>query len=338
MNATEAKIVKRIFKMVLELQSCRKVAEALNAEGILMKKYTTKTGKDFGGGPWKTKSIHDLLTDQKYIGKIVHKGVAYDGEHKAIISTALFDQVQGSLLSNKTYTHKHQVQRFALLRRMLRCGECGNLVQPVWTKNHGREYRYYTCSTRVKTGYKKCTLPSLPAGEIESMVVDQLREILRNPELIARTFRDVATRGATGPAPEDVSRLEERRGRRKRAEQAIRSLLTLDDPESEFIQTELKRNHGELKLINDAIKQIESKPEPASDVDLSEVMVALQRIDPIWEVLVPDEQRRVLELLVEEITVANGQVDVQFRFNGIEQMVNELTPMRERNGKCNGSK
>ena len=79
------------------------------------------------------------------------------------------------------------------------------------------------------------------------MVVDQLREILRNPELIARTFRDVATRGATGPAPEDVSRLEERRGRRKRAEQAIRSLLTLDDPESEFIQTELKRNHGELK-------------------------------------------------------------------------------------------
>ena len=67
-------------------------------------------------------------------------------------------------------------------------------------------------------------------------------------------------------------------------------------------------------------------------------MVALQRIDPIWEVLVPDEQRRVLELLVEEITVANGQVDVQFRFNGIEQMVNELTPMRERNGKCNGSK
>jgi|688.fasta_scaffold00033_100 hypothetical protein len=34
---------------------------------------------------------------------------------------------------------------------------------PAWTNNHGREYRYYTCSKKVKTGYKKCSLPSLPA-------------------------------------------------------------------------------------------------------------------------------------------------------------------------------
>lgn len=218
------------------------------------------------------------------------------------------------------------------------CGECGNLVQPVWTKNHGRVYRYYTCSTRVKTGYKKCTLPSLPAGEIESMVVDQVRGILRSPEVIARTFGEVATRGPTGRAPEVVSRVEELRGRRKRAEQAIRSLLTLDDPESEFIQTELKRLHGEMKLVNDAIMQIESEPESVDEIDLADVTTALQRIDPIWEFLIPVEQRRVLELLVSKITVAKGQLDIQFRTSGIAQIVDELTPMRGRNGKNNGSK
>ena len=62
-----------------------------------------------------------------------------------------------------------------MLRRMLRCGECGSLIQPAWTTNHGREYRYYACSKRIKTGYGNCKLPSLPAGEIETVVVDQLR-------------------------------------------------------------------------------------------------------------------------------------------------------------------
>jgi hypothetical protein len=44
-------------------------------------------------------------------------------------------------------------------------------------------------------------------------------------------------------------------------------------------------------------------------------------------VLHPEEQRRVLELLVEKITVSQGDVEVRFRANGIEQVVEELEPM-----------
>ena len=54
--------------------------------------------------------------------------------------------MQTTLRANKTYTHRHQVTRFALLRRMLRCGHCGSLIQPVLAKNHVREYHYYTCA------------------------------------------------------------------------------------------------------------------------------------------------------------------------------------------------
>jgi site-specific DNA recombinase len=44
-NRDEAKIVRRIFELLLELQSCRKVPKALNAEGIVTKQYRTRTGK-----------------------------------------------------------------------------------------------------------------------------------------------------------------------------------------------------------------------------------------------------------------------------------------------------
>ena len=36
-----------------------------------------------------------------------------------------------------------------MLRRLIYCGECGSLVMPAWTNNHGREYRFYEEQSRV---------------------------------------------------------------------------------------------------------------------------------------------------------------------------------------------
>ncbi len=66
---------------------------------------------------------------------------------------------------------------------------------PAWTRQKGHEYRYYTCAKKVKTGYKKCELPSIPAGELEGIVVDQLRSLLKHPDVIAHTFREVCAKG-----------------------------------------------------------------------------------------------------------------------------------------------
>jgi hypothetical protein len=46
--------------------------------------------------------------------------------------------------------------------------------------------------------------------------------------------------------------------------------------------------------------------------------------------LYPEEQSRVLELLVETVTVSKESIDIHFRVNGIGQIVGELTPMSER--------
>lgn len=329
-NTEEAKLVRRIFKLSLQLQSCRKVAETLNAEGLRTKVYQTKTGKQFGGESWNARRVYDTLVDQKYIGCIVHKGVSYPAEHTPIVSEKIFNQVQEILKTNRVYTHKHQTTRFALLRRMVYCGQCGSLVMPAWTRRHGREYRYYTCAKKVKTGYKKCDLPSIPAGELEGIVVDQLRSLLKHPDVIAHTFREVCASGAEDGQTATVSRLDELRGRRHQAEQAVRSLLGLNDPESSMVQSELKRLNGEIKSLEASIRGIESNATPNRTIELNEVTAALQQLDPVWDVLYPEERRRVLELLIKSITVTKSAVDIHFRPNGIEQIVDELTPMSER--------
>ena len=98
-------------------------------------------------------------------------------------------------------------------------------------------------------------------------------------------------------------------------------------------------NNGEIKSLDVAIRNLESNNESAGHIELSEVTSALQRLDPVWEVLYPEEQRRVIELLIESITVNKKEVAIQFRANGIEQIVGELKPMSEReNGKSKKKK
>ena len=87
-----------------------------------------------------------------------------------------------------------------------------------------------------------------------------------------------------------------------------------------------------MKSLDESIRQIETRP--ATEADLEAFTSALQRLDPIWEVLYPEEQRRVLELLIDEIDVGKAAVTVQFRANGIEQIVTELEPIGERNGRA----
>jgi hypothetical protein len=57
------------------------------------------------------------------------------------------------------------------------------------TRKSGRLYRYYVSTAVLKHGKDACPIGRVPAGDIEAAVVDQLRSILRSPEIVARTFR-----------------------------------------------------------------------------------------------------------------------------------------------------
>lgn len=82
-----------------------------------------------------------------------------------------------------------------------------------------------------------------------------------------------------------------------------------------------------MNSLDRSIEQIESQPVATGPIELADVTSALQRIDPVWEILHPNKQQRVLELLVEKITVSKDNVEIRFRANGIEQIVDELEPM-----------
>jgi hypothetical protein len=60
-------------------------------------------------------------------------------------------------------------------------------------------------------------------------------------------------------------------------------------------------------------------------VDEAQVTVAMMQIDKVWDQLFPDEQSRIIRLLVEKVIVTPDSIDVRLRSNGIERLALEIT-------------
>ncbi|NLX59685.1 MAG: recombinase family protein [Phycisphaerae bacterium] len=199
-NPAEADLVRRIFRLFLQLGSGMKVAKALNAQGFRTKAWTTRSGKVRPGQPWDKIAVNRVLNNVKYVGQVSHKGKLYDGEHEAIIDRRTWDRAQAILATNYSARAAHSRRKTpALLGGLIRCGTCGKAMGVTFTRRRGKGYRYYLCGTAAKQGYDQCPVRSVAAGEVERAVFEQLRGVFRSPDVVARTLRAVEVEAGWGP-------------------------------------------------------------------------------------------------------------------------------------------
>ena len=76
-----------------------------------------------------------------------------------------------------------------------------------------RLYRYSVSQDVLRRGPDACPVGRVQAAEIESAVIDQLRGIFRQPEIIVETWRAARADRTTSPRT--------RHGRRSRARDAV---------------------------------------------------------------------------------------------------------------------
>ncbi|MGD0113441.1 MAG: recombinase family protein [Armatimonadota bacterium] len=192
-NPEEAELVRTIFTRFLDTGCITKLVEELNAQGSVTKSWTTKRGLTRAGKPWNKGYIYRLLNNPLYLGEVSHKQERYPGEQEAIVSRELWERAH--VILAKRYRGRGarlRTQGPALLRGIIRCAHCGCAMGPVFTRRRGRVYRYYLCLHASRNGHRTCPTRSLSAGEIEGVVVEQLRRLLRNPQMLAAGFQEAA--------------------------------------------------------------------------------------------------------------------------------------------------
>jgi site-specific DNA recombinase len=242
----QAAHVRWIFARFLEIGSGTELAREVGKRGI-----STPRGNRID-----KKYIYRMLNNRAYIGEAVHKGGSYPGEHDAIIDRETWDRVHTILQeSPRKRAARTRAETPALLKGLL-FGPDGAAFSPTHTRKAGKLYRYYVSQTVLKHGAGLCPVGRVPAGEIEAAVIDQLRAVFRQPEIVAGTWK--AARAQDG------------------------------------------------------------------EISEADVRAALQQLDPMWDELFPAEQARIVALLVERIEIAEDDLDIRLRTDGLAGLVREF--------------
>ncbi len=308
-NELEAERVRAIFQLYLDHRSMITVVNELMDRGWRNKSWTTKKGLVIEAKPFDKNSLHKLLTNPTYIGLVKHKENRYAGEHEAIVDQKLFDAVQ-SLLAKNAATGGAQVRnKFgALLKGILHCSHCNRVMSPTHSKKGSKRYRYYLCTNAAKTGWRNCPCPQIPAGEIEMFVVSQIQAIGADPSLIEATIRE-----ANREAKETIKALDKELAALKSDVQSWTQEIPCATANR---QADL---HERLAGADRRATEIHQERAAVLVIDPEEVTTALRDFAPVWDTLTPQEQTRVVELLVARVDYdgKTGSVVVTFNPTGI---------------------
>jgi hypothetical protein len=182
-NDAEADVVRYIFRLYLQQGTVAKLTLALEAEGYRTKRYTSTSGRTFGGQTFSRGHLYRILSNRIYLGEIVHKDASYPGEHRAIVETELWNRVQALLAaSHHAARTDKRVASPALLKGLIFDG-AGNRMSPSHAVKGGARYRYYVSQAVLQGRAKEAgSIARLPARELEQVVINAVLDALGKNE------------------------------------------------------------------------------------------------------------------------------------------------------------
>lgn len=179
-NELEAKLVHSIFIRFARHKSGIRLVRELAKENA-----RNKYGKLIDKG-----YLYRMLNNRVYLGEAVHKGVSHPGEHEAVINRDLWEAVHAVLaVSPRARANRSKAKTPALLKGLIFASN-GVAMTPTHTRKRGKLYRYYVSTKVLKAGAETCAVGRVPAAEIEAAVIDQVRRLLKSPEIIVATWRE----------------------------------------------------------------------------------------------------------------------------------------------------
>ena len=235
-NHTESEIVKMIFEMFVEGYSYGDIINELNLRNL-----RTKLGLEFGKN-----SIHDILTNEKYIGTYIfnrssskspngtrnsHKKKAQEeiisipGGCPAIISEETFSKAQKRLAENKRLGGTNKAKENYLLSSKVFCRECGRPM-------HGNTHNCGRGKTRLSTyrcpnKCKDCNNKEINRDYLEDYLIYLLETEIFNSRALKKITRAIEQKSA---------------------------MIRLDvEGASDLIDTEISNLEVQIKNVTDAI-------------------------------------------------------------------------------------
>jgi len=324
-NEAEAEQVRSIFRLYLQQESLVPTVRELNQRQWTTKLWTTKAGRRLGGRMWGKTDLFHLLTNVTLLGKVRYHTEIHPGEHDSVVDADLWQRVQALLKRNGRSGGALVRNKYgALLKGILHCTGCNCAMFHTYSQQKQKRYRYYVCTQAQKRGWDSCASRSIPAGEIEQFVVNQIRRIGSDPAVVLQTLSQLRKQAGQAQSELEAQRRRLEKGLAKDA-LAVERLASRPpgDAGAELAAAQQRITAAEQQLT-EITQQLAAAQ--AQTIDESAAVDALRRFDPVWQVLAPHEQARLVRLLVERVAYDGkaGSIRLRFRLAGLAQFAAEL--------------
>jgi len=178
-NAAEARRVKAMFQAAANGKLPSGIAADANRRGWRTRRSVAeRSGRASGGGPWSPRQVLTVLRNPVHIG-CFHDGKGRrPGQHDAIVSLELFEQVQEQITARRKSGPRRRYKGRAPewpLRGKIICPGCGRTMGTHNTHNGNLIYRHYRCRSHAG-GQPPCKGIAFPAYELEATVMSMLGE------------------------------------------------------------------------------------------------------------------------------------------------------------------
>ena len=188
-NDAESKTVQYIYSRYLEFGCIRLLKEDLDKQGIVSKIHEKSLRP--GGASFSLGALCNILSNRIYIGQVRHKKICYPGQHSAIITQTLWDQVQQQLKKNAPAIklQSRKTEPSLLTGKMFDVS--GDRLTPSHAVKKGRRYRYYISrSLVVGTAKNNQHGWRLPAQEIEQAVAYGAVQIMSDQMALTNALQE----------------------------------------------------------------------------------------------------------------------------------------------------
>jgi site-specific DNA recombinase len=267
-------------------------------------------------GPIVTSTLHKILQDPYYMGRVTYKGDEFPGRHEPLVTEELFDQVQ-SVMASRSGSGVRQRKHHHYLKGFLWCGDChaegreSRLIQ-TWVKGNGGDYEYFFCRSKQN---HVCKSRYLGGDVVEDTIVDHYATIVF-PADAAEQLRDLMSE--TLADEEQSTKLLHR--------QLTAELLRLDTKEEnlldlvadgELSSSKIKKRLSEISHQRSRVQaQLEQSDERLlSGARLIESALALlASAQDVYRSMGPDQRRLMNQAVFEKLYLwEEGVSEAEFK-------------------------
>lgn len=331
-NPAEAEVVRKIFNLYNQGDGYKTIANRLNHEG-----HKTKHKREHSINGVKT-----ILTNPLYAGYIRYNvrqewstkrrkninpdPVLVKGIHDPIIDEQTWKRTQ-ELLKGRSRTPNRVHSGSYLLTGIMKCPQCGAgmVLSRTTNKRKNGEKRvleYYACGQWKNKGSSVCSSNGVRVDKANPYVINRIRELLSERSLLKGLIEAVNKN-----AKQEIQPLQKRHAHLVRRLESVErkrektfSLYEDGMIKKIEVQKRLEASDVDIESLKNELFQIERQLRDQSrfKVDVDVVENVLNNFMELYDkALTVEQQKRLVRILVEEITIdASRQIEtIQIKLN-----------------------